>query len=177
MNTELKSLLRIPSPTSNTPDREARDSSCDTTKLIEMTFPQSKDRKRKQKLPQEDEAPLSSPAAPLQKRQRTSPQGSHNGDAIGANTAAGVSGTGINLFESWRKGVDPHRDFSPSSLPEAVEHTASKDARIPNRQRGSPEARRIGDSFGTEDTVSTRNSRVDLIYGCAIVCNFEVLRF
>jgi hypothetical protein len=128
-----------------------------------MKLPSSEDRKRKQNQPQEDEAPVPSATTPPQKRQRTSPQGPHIEGAIGANTAVSVSGKEINLFESRRKEVDRHRNFSSSPRPEAVEHTPSKDERAPKRQRGSPEGHRVEDSFRTEDTGGIENSHVDPI--------------
>jgi hypothetical protein len=59
-------------------------SSCYATKLTQVKFPHSEDRKRKRS--QEHEAPLPSATSP-QKRPRTSPPGSHIENTIGENIA------------------------------------------------------------------------------------------
>ncbi|KAF4628751.1 hypothetical protein G7Y89_g9402 [Cudoniella acicularis] len=80
-NTNIEPKLLLPSPTSNTPGKEAED--------------------RKRKRSQEDEAPLPSTTTPSQKRPRASPPRSTLEDTIGENAAVGVSEKEINPLEYW----------------------------------------------------------------------------
>jgi len=91
-------------------------SPCYAVKLTQIKFPQSKDRNRNQKRKQsQDEALLPTTATP-RKRPRTSPQGAHIEDTIGANTAVGVSRKDINALEYWsREGSWPKEYFEPES--------------------------------------------------------------
>ncbi|PQE05336.1 phosphatidylserine decarboxylase protein [Rutstroemia sp. NJR-2017a BVV2] len=106
----------LPSPTSNTPGKEACHSppAYYAIKLTQVKFPQTKNRKRKRS--QEDEAALPSTATPSQKRLRTSLLRSPNQETISENTAVGISGKEINPLEYWRKELRwPKEYFEPES--------------------------------------------------------------
>ncbi|MCJ1348111.1 hypothetical protein MMC31_006342, partial [Peltigera leucophlebia] len=112
-NTEPKHSL--PSPTRNTSGKEACHSPANrATKLTQVKFIHTKDRKRK--LSQEDEATLPSTATPSQKRPRTSPPRSRIQETIGDNTAVGISEKEINPLEYWRRELRwPKEYFEPES--------------------------------------------------------------